>query len=132
MSESSREPDAFKTNRAEAMRLKTAQTRFWCWANRAGGHLSTAFGESSQQPKQMSAGATGGTGQTNGCVASSDPDSDVPARDDYPQEGMQISPSQSDDAVDAEDEAHLHRLIPQGDDETGTCTGNCTRTHHSI
>ena len=33
---------------------------------------------------------------------------------DYQQEGMHISPSESDHA---EDEAQLHRLIPEGDDE---------------
>ena len=70
--------------------------------------MTKAFGEKIRQPKQKRAGAAGGTGQTNGSVASSVPDSD------YQQAGMRIPPSQSDHA---EDEAQFHSLIPEGDDE---------------
>ena len=56
--------------------------------------MTKAFGEKIRQPKQKRAGAAGGTGQTNGSVASSVPDSD------YQQAGMHIPPSQSDHAED--------------------------------
>jgi len=99
MSDSSRAPDAHRANR-EAAKL------FSAWAKRAGGHLAQAFAKK-RQPKQKRAGAAGGTGQTNGSVASSVPDS-------YCQQaGMHIPPSQSD----AEDAAQFDSLIPEGDDE---------------
>jgi hypothetical protein len=92
MSHSSREPDAHKAKREAAKLLKSAEKSFRRWAKRVGGHLATAFGESIQQPKPKRAGAAGGrgTGQTNGCVASSVLDSDVPAGD-YPRRDAHLS-----------------------------------------
>ena len=72
MSDSSREQDVRKAKREAARLLKSAS----------------------------GAAAGRGTGQTKGCVASCVPDADLHPGDDYPDEGMHISPSQSDHAED--------------------------------
>ena len=116
MSDSSREPDARKAKREAARLLKSAETDFRYWAKRSGGIFATVFGDRTQHPEPKRAGAAAGrgTGQTKGCVASCVPDADLHPGDDYPDEGMQISPSQSDHS---EDKARVQRLIPKGDDE---------------
>ena len=102
MSDSSREQDARKAKREAARLLKSAETDFRHWAKRSGGIFATVFGERTQHPEPKRAGAAAGrgTGQTKGCVASCVPDADLHPGDDYPDEGMHISPSQSDHAED--------------------------------
>ena len=119
MSDSSREQDVRKDKREAARLIKSAKTDFRHWTERSGSwkiQIVSLCGERNQHPEPKRAGVAAGrgTGQTKGCVASCVPDADLHPGDDYPAEGMHISPSQSDHA---EDKARLQHLISKGDDE---------------
>jgi len=87
MSGSTREQDALKAKRAAAKQLRSAERDVRQWAKRAGGLLAQVFGQRDQEPEpqraRAGAAAGRGTGQRNGCVTSSVPDSDLPSGDDY-------------------------------------------------